>query len=131
MDRLPSERSGPGVPPPPPLRAIFEDAVRYWEPRRLGYNLALSVQAVFWVVRTWPHFRPAFTLQSLPPLVVLAALANVCYCAVYAAEVLVQSTAVREIWRRRRSGRPGERHDAQVTSPSRRRYDFASNPLLD
>jgi len=70
MDRLPSERSGPGVPPPPPLRAIFEDAVRYWEPRRLGYNLALSAQAVFWVVRTWPHFRPAFTLQPLPPLVV-------------------------------------------------------------
>jgi len=102
MDRLPSERSGPGVPPPPPLRAIFEDAVRYWEPRRLGYNLALSAQAVFWVVRTWPHFRPAFTLQPLPPLAVLAALANVCYCAVYAAEVLVQSTAVREIWRRRR-----------------------------
>ena len=33
---------------------------------------------------------------------VLAALANVCYCAVSAAEVLVQSTAVREIWRRRR-----------------------------
>ena len=70
MDRLPSERSGPGVPPPPPLRAIFEDAVRYWEPRRLGYDLALSAQAVFWVVRT--PFMPPRSSRPQKTLLALA-----------------------------------------------------------
>ena len=99
MDRSPSGGSAP-VPPPLP-RGILTDALRYWEPRRIGYNLALTALAGAVVVRTWPHFRPAFTPQSIPPLVVLAALANACYCAAYVVEVLVHP-AFGESWRRRR-----------------------------
>ena len=56
------------------------------------------------MVRTWPHFRPAFTPQSIPPLVVLAALANLCYCAVYLAEALARSLDSGETWRHWRFG---------------------------
>ena len=75
-----------------PPRATLIDAIRYWEVRRVGYNLALTALAGAVVLRTWPHFRPAFAPESIPPLMVLAALANLCYCAVYVVELVVQST---------------------------------------
>ena len=71
---------------------MLKNAVRYWEPRRIAYNLALTALAGAVVLRTWPHFRPAFTLGSIPPLAVLAALANVCYCAVYVFEFVAHQS---------------------------------------
>lgn len=69
-----------------PFRGPFVDAVRYWEARRLLYNLVLAVVTVAWVAATWPHFRTGLTLSSLPPMAVLALLANICYCAAYIVE---------------------------------------------
>ncbi len=102
MAQSPSNGSAPVPRSSIPLRAILMDALRYWELRRVGYNLALIAVASAWVVLTWPHFRPALTSQSIPPLAVLAALANGCYCAAYFAEVLVHHSAFRETWRHRR-----------------------------
>jgi hypothetical protein len=48
-----------------PLRPSFSDALRFWEFRRIFYNLALAVASFGWVVATWPHFRPALTMHSL------------------------------------------------------------------
>lgn len=81
-----------------PLR----DAIRYWEPRRIWYTVALTGLAAAWVVLTWPHFRPAFTLTSLAKLLVLAFLANVCYSAAYLVEVVLEGTPVEPAWRTRR-----------------------------
>jgi len=67
------------------------DAARFWEPRRLLYNLLLFVVVMIWVVRTWPHFRPAMNLEALGIMTVLALLANLCYCAAYLAEILIQN----------------------------------------
>jgi len=71
-------------------RELLADAVRFWEPRRLVYNLVLAVVVVIWLVATWPHFRLAFTLQSLLLLGILALLANVCYCAAYLVDIPIQ-----------------------------------------
>jgi hypothetical protein len=79
------------------LRAALKDALQYWEPRRIGYNLALTALAAAVVVRTWPHFRPAFVPQSLAPLLGLAAIANACYCAAYLVEFAVNDS---DSWRR-------------------------------
>ena len=81
-----------------PFQGPFADAVRYWEPRRLVYNLVLIGVTVAWVVATWPHFRPALTLSSLPPMAALALLANVCYCAAYIVDLFVQASAFRSQW---------------------------------
>lgn len=83
-------------------RAPLRDALRFWEPRRLWYDLALAALCGTWVVLTWPHFRPAFTLASLEKLLVLAALANLCYCAAYLTDVALQETAVGPALQRRR-----------------------------
>jgi hypothetical protein len=79
---------------------VFTDALRYWEPRRIGYNVLLAAIVVGWVVFTWPHFRAAFTLTSLLALFVLAVLANVCYCAAYVIDVPLQYSDFRDLWRR-------------------------------
>ena len=78
------------------------DAARFWEPRRLLYNLLLLGVVLVWVTRTWPHFRPAITLESLGILTVLALLANLCYCAGYLAEILIQNATSSVAWNRQR-----------------------------
>ena len=69
------------------------EAVRFWEPRRLVYTSLLTVVLAGWVVGTWPHFLPAFTPLHLFQFAVLGLLANLCYCAAYLAEIVMQSAA--------------------------------------
>jgi len=77
-----------------------KDAIHYWEPRRIWYNLALLLLVGLVVVRTWPHFQPALSPRSLPPLLVLALLANLCYSAVYVVELAAQSSIRKGVhWR--------------------------------
>jgi hypothetical protein len=90
--------------PSDPFRAFLADAIRFWEPRRLGYNFVLASVVVIWLVATWPHFRPALTLLSLLLLAVPALLANVCYCAAYFVDIPMQRSSLSAVWRRRRWG---------------------------
>lgn len=82
--------------------ATFTEAIRFWEWRRVGYNLALTAQSAAWVVVTWPHFQPALTFASLGKMLVLAVLANLCYSAVYAAEAVFANSSFAAAWSRRR-----------------------------
>src|SRR6266436_9200392 len=87
--------------PSAPFRELLVDAVRYWEPRRIPYNLTLIAIVLIWVIVTWPHFRPALTLTSLGIFTVLGLIANACYCAAYFIDIALQSSSFREVWRRR------------------------------
>ena len=72
------------------LGPILTNAIAYWEPRRVLYNLVLV----------------GVTLRNLeffcgPPLLelfVLAVLANACYCAAYLIDVPVQLSEFRARW---------------------------------
>jgi hypothetical protein len=99
------------------LRTLFKmnefkhsvaDALRYWEARRVLYNAVLTAVAASWVALTWPHFR-SVQLMGIPPgdthpaiiiLIVLAFLANVCYCAAYLVDIPLQLTFA--TWRKHR-----------------------------
>ena len=72
------------------MHPTLSETIRYWERRRLTYNLVLSTVVVAWIALTWPHFRPALTLTSLGIMLVLALLANVCYSAVYLVDIPLQ-----------------------------------------
>lgn len=85
---------------PSESRTIFADAIGYWERRRVIYNFLLAAVVVVWIAATWPHFRPAFTWGNLLRLLGLAALANVCYCAAYIADLPLQYSSIRDFWRR-------------------------------
>ncbi len=83
---------------PDTFRVRISNAIRFWEPRRVIYNLVLSTVVVAWLVLTWPHFRPVLTLQSLLQLLVLAAIANVFYCTAYFADIALQGLFPQGKW---------------------------------
>jgi len=83
-----------GHSPSSPFRAQLADAARFWEPRRLFYNLILASVTVSWLIATWPHFRPAMTLTSLFLLSILALIANACYSAAYFVDIPFQLSSV-------------------------------------
>jgi hypothetical protein len=86
--------------PPGPFRELLADAIRYWERRRVIYNLILIAVVVTWIVASWPHFRPAMHLFPVLQLIVLGLIANALYCAVYIVDVPMQSSELRAAWRR-------------------------------
>ncbi|HET6176432.1 MAG TPA: hypothetical protein VFE61_05835 [Candidatus Sulfotelmatobacter sp.] len=79
----------------PALRA----SARFWEPRRLWYNAILTAIVLLWLVLTWPHFRPALTLDALIAMSVLALGANLCYSAAYLADFAMQAMVPTKSWR--------------------------------
>src|SRR5260370_9410644 len=101
---IPTHSQGFGKSPSGRFRAFLTDAIRFWEPRRLVYNLVLSVVVVVWLVASWPHFRPVFTLHSLLLLSILALLANACYCAPYLLDIPMHSLSVGAALIRHRCG---------------------------
>jgi hypothetical protein len=79
------------------LRDYATEAIRYWEPRRLFYNLLLVVVVVitFWL--NLPFSR-AITVDSVLWLFLLAVVANVAYCAAYIVDLSVQASDFRSHW---------------------------------
>lgn len=83
------------------LRGVLDDALRYWELRRIPYNLVLVAVVVAWGVATRSHLHPPLWGLFLL-LFIMAALANVLYSAVYGVDILIQRSSFRDLWRRRR-----------------------------
>jgi len=81
-------------PPASPLPAVWSDAIGFWEPRRLPYNLVLAAVVLVWLMATWPHFLPAFRLSNLLRLAVLGLIANVLYCATYFVDLPFQLSSL-------------------------------------
>ena len=85
------------------LQATLGDAIHFWEPRRIVYNAALAAVVLAWVaIVGWTRVHGSAGLEGALAVLVLAVLANVCYCAAYLLDVPVQFSAYRDIWRRRR-----------------------------
>jgi len=85
---------------PGPQGNILSDALRYWEWRRIFYNLVLATVVALWLITTWPHFRNAISWQGLLFLVITCTLANLCYCAAYVADIPAQYSGFQSTWRR-------------------------------
>jgi len=86
-----------------PLYELTTDALRYWEVRRIFYNLLLAVIVVAHVAAVWPRSRQLLTFDSALGLFILAVVANVAYSVVYAADIFIQFSgfrASRAMWRR-------------------------------
>ena len=81
-------------------RAALSEAIRYWEPRRIAYNLILVVEVVALYLAHLPTSRLKLGFKLALGLFVLAVLANVAYCAAYLVDVPAQLSAFRAIWLR-------------------------------
>jgi len=81
-------------------REYLADAIRYWEPRRILYNVVLAVVVIAHFVHGLPLSKTSFQFNSLLFLFVLAVLANVAYCAAYLPDVFAQMSNLRDSWLR-------------------------------
>lgn len=70
----------------------WRDAVRWWERRRLTYNVVLAALFVALTIRTWPRLRPELGPDKILPLIVLALLANLCYSTAYLLDSLLSAS---------------------------------------
>jgi|SRR6516164_11786748 len=70
-----------------PLRS----ASRFWEARRLPYNIVLVIAGSVWFTLGWRKLPRTPNFADLGALLVLALLANLCYCAAYIPDILLQS----------------------------------------
>lgn len=84
------------------MSEILTDAIRYWEPRRVLYNVVLASIVIVLFVAHWPGSADRITINLIELLFVLAGLANIAYCAAYVPDVVAQSSAFRSPWKRYR-----------------------------
>lgn len=85
------------------LSTYAANALRYWEPRRIIYNAVLAAVVAVEYVGALPASRAQLTVDSLLALFLLAVLANIAYCAAYAADLFVQFAGLDRPWRRGRT----------------------------
>jgi hypothetical protein len=84
------------------MSEILTDAIRYWELRRIPYNVVLSSMVIVLFLMSWPGSVDRVTVNLVELLFVLTVLANVAYCGAYLVEFAVQSSAFRSAWKRYR-----------------------------
>jgi hypothetical protein len=88
----------------PEWRDYVSDALAFWEPGRLAYNVVLLAVTGGWLVLELTGFSgiAAIPLGGWLALIILAAIANCLYCAAYPVDVLLQFSnwrAGRAAWR--------------------------------
>ena len=84
------------------LRDYATDAVKFWEPRRILYNLVLTAIVLIYFAIGYPTSKMMVTLDFCLALFILAVIANVAYCAAYIVDLFVQSSGFRELWQQYR-----------------------------
>jgi hypothetical protein len=78
------------------------EALRYWEPRRLFYNFILLAVVIAHIIAKWSNVQRLLTFDLFLVLFLLAVLANICYCAVYAVDLFVRFSGLQAAWEKGR-----------------------------
>jgi hypothetical protein len=84
------------------LRAYVTDAIKFWEPWRVVYNLVLATIVIIYFALAYPLSRSVLTVDFCLDLFLLAVIANVAYCAAYIVDIFAQASGFREMWRQYR-----------------------------
>jgi hypothetical protein len=84
------------------LREYATDAIKFWEPWRLFYNLAPAAIVIVYFALGYPVSRAVLSVDCCLGLFLLAVIANVAYCAAYMVDIFAQASGFREVWRRYR-----------------------------
>jgi hypothetical protein len=80
------------------IREYTTEAIQYWEPRRIVYNLVLAtIVGIYFFISG--RYRQPFSFNGFLLLVLLCVLANVAYCAAYPVDIFAQMSGFRERWR--------------------------------
>jgi len=82
------------------LREYLTDAIRFWEPWRILYNLTLAAVVIIYFAIGYPQSKSTLTVDFCLGLFMLAVIANVAYCAAYVVDIFAQASGFRELWQR-------------------------------
>jgi len=82
------------------FREFVTDAIRFWEPLRVAYNVVLAAIVLIYFVIGYPASRANVTIDGILFVILLAVLANVAFCAAYVPDVFAQASGYRETWRK-------------------------------
>lgn len=81
------------------LRDWATDAIRYWEVRRLAYNVVLTAVVLIYFGLNYPKSVDVLSIDLALGVFLLAVMANVVYCAAYLVDIFAQASGFREVWR--------------------------------
>jgi hypothetical protein len=84
------------------VREALSEAIRYWEPRRVLFNVVLILEVAVIFCLNLPGSRHHLNVDVALVLFVLAVLANVAYFASYVVDIAAQLSAFRSNWLRLR-----------------------------
>lgn len=84
------------------FRESLTGAIRYWEPRRLVYNVVLAAIVLTYFGLNYPATKSLVSIDSVLFLFLLVVLANVAYCAAYVVDIFVCASSYRDQWQNRR-----------------------------
>jgi ABC-type nickel/cobalt efflux system permease component RcnA len=84
------------------LREYATDAIKFWEPWRIVYNLALAAVVILYFALAYPSSKATITVDFCLGLFLMAVIANVAYCAAYVVDIFAQASGFRDVWRRAR-----------------------------
>jgi hypothetical protein len=84
------------------LKEYATDAIKFWEPRRVAYNLVLTAIVVIYFLVGLPLSKNGLSIDFWLSLFLLAVVANVAYCAAYIVDIFAQGSGFREAWKRYR-----------------------------
>jgi hypothetical protein len=82
------------------FREFITDAIRFWEPLRVAYNLVLAAIVLTYFAMGYPASKATVTFDGFLLVILLAVLANVAFCAAYIPDVFAQASGYRETWRK-------------------------------
>jgi len=84
------------------VRDYFTDAIKFWEPRRIIYNLVLAAIVILYFATGYPSSKAMLSVDFALGLFLLAVAANIVCCAASLVDVFVQASGFREVWQRSR-----------------------------
>jgi hypothetical protein len=82
------------------FREFVTDAIGFWEPLRVAYNLVLGAIVLIYFAMGYPVSKANVTVNGILFVILLAVLANVAFCAAYIPDVFAQASGYRETWRK-------------------------------
>ena len=99
MNQLETQTPGPAVSILNQLGNYVASALRFWEPMRIVYNVALGLVVLGHLFALGAEAESRLSIDLGLSLFILAVLANVLYCAAYPIDLFVRVSGLEDHWK--------------------------------
>ncbi|MEO6054833.1 MAG: hypothetical protein ABIP97_12550 [Chthoniobacterales bacterium] len=82
------------------FKELVSNAIRYWEPRRIIYNLVLALIVIGYFLAGLPDSMQRISVNGVLVVFILAVISNACYCAIYIPDIFAQISQFQALWQK-------------------------------